>query len=997
MLFVKRSSRQSLTLNRFVSARVVRCAMGKRPRDGKSAGKASGGSSSGPRRRGKPVKKRGDGRGASAVKRRRRRDADSESKPPMRDGSTGSEGETESEDEVSDEDVRFVRKNAAYASFMTRGAFDDDVGKDKKGRQRADDSDALENAHAAKIAKQREEEERERIRRENLPDEEKPLKLPVKRLDGTVVRDATAPTDAGSDEDEDAEDGDDDDDVTDAGGRRGRWRDVGDGDSREGLGKKAMAREIRESDLGRETTTSKKNEKWWEKQEEEKKEKAREAEEKASAKQKKSDDSDSESESDDPAMKLADKRRAERLALEAEMSAEARRESVKLRLATTCQSLIEDPETRWKELKDLNDLCEDRDAEVARLAALSLALVFRDVCPGYRIRPLTDKEKNMKVSKDVMKTRNFEAGLLVHYKAYVKTLIRCSGAKKSRSQRGKGGPDTESAIKCLCALLTSLPTFNYRTDILSALVPVLNSRDADHAQIVSDALSEVVANDVRGELTLEALHMTAQLVKQNKCAVRPCAFAYILNVRFDEGILVPMVRDTKEVLSRKQTFKKKQEEREKIRKARAEKARKQQEKERMRSFGHVDDSSDESEDEEAAFNRDLEEGQAVMSFGEKKKMQSRLLEATFEMYFRVLKNASSPAPTPGLPMLSAALTGLAKFTHLISIDFLGDLMEAFRKLLAKTDLLSDALKAQTLLTACEILSGHGEVLQIDTGEFYRQLYVMLGKPSSGSSGWQDGISSTDTRVMDHGTLRVRAIQRFIGGFKQVDQARMAAFSKRLASASMGMEAGECLGSLGVVRQILASYPRVRNLLENERIGNGVFQMDLDDPEHAQGLSAVLWDLCLLARHYHPTCAAAAREVANLPLSGAIAPPPGSHAPSELARAYSSLRGGFNPPMQEPAPPRNKPKPPAERRGFVVDDFTEDFALVLRASSPSTSAENAAPSFRKYFSRTRAHRVHSEMSRLRARHRRVIDAIHAHKAERDAMKASKKPTKASRKK
>jgi len=906
---------------------------------------------------------------------------------------------------VSDEDVRFVRKNAAYASFMTRGAFgdEDDDGKDQRGgRSRADDDsddDALENAHARKIAKRREEEEKERIRRENLPEEEKPLKLPVKRLDGTVVRDATAPTDAGSDDDD--EEGVEEEDEGDGdGGRRGRWRDVGGGGegSREGLGKKATVREIRESDLGRETTTSKKNEKWWEKQEEEKKKKAQE---KAATTRKKSGDSDdSESESDDPAMKLADKRRAERLALEAEMSAEARRESVKLRLATTCQSLIEDPETRWKELKDLNDLCEDRDSEVARLAALSLALVFRDVCPGYRIRPLTDKEKSMKVSKDVMKTRNFEAGLLVHYKAYVKTLIRCSGAKKSRSQRGKGGPDTESAIKCLCALLTSLPTFNYRTDILSALVPVLNSRDADHAQIVSDALSEVVANDVRGELTLEALHMTAQLVKQNKCAVRPCAFAYILNVRFDEGILVPMVRDKKEVLSRKQTFKKKQEEREKIRKARAEKARKQQEKERMRSFGHVDDSSDESEDEEVAFNRDLEEGQAVMSFGEKKKMQSRLLEATFEMYFRVLKNASSPAPTPGLPMLSAALTGLAKFTHLISIDFLGDLMEAFRKLLAKTDLLSDALKAQTLLTACEILSGHGEVLQIDTGEFYRQLYVMLGKPSAGSSGWQDGISSTDTRVMDHGTLRVRAIQRFIGGFKQVDQARMAAFSKRLASASMGMEAGECLGSLGVVRQILASYPRVRNLLENERIGNGVFQMDLDDPEHAQGLSAVLWDLCLLARHYHPTCAAAAREVANLPLSGAIAPPPGSHAPSELARAYSSLRGGFNPPMQEPTPPRNKPKPPAERRGFVVDDFTEDFALALRASS-STLQENASspsvPSFRKYFSRTRAHRVHSEMSRLRARHRRVVDAIRAHKAEREAIKTSTKKTKTSRKK
>ena len=89
---------------------------------------------------------------------------------------------------------------------------------------------------------------------------------------------------------------------------------------------------------------------------------------------------------------------------------------------------------------------------------------------------------------------------------------------------------------------------------------------------------------------------------------------------------------------------------------------------------------------------------------------------------------------------------------------------------------------------------------------------MLGKPSAGNAGWQEGMSITDQRSLSHGTLRVRAIE-FIGGFKQVDQARMAAFSKRLASASMGMEAGECLGSLGVVRQILASYPRSQSTRE----------------------------------------------------------------------------------------------------------------------------------------------------------------------------------------
>lgn len=897
--------------------------------------------------------------------------------PAARDAGAN-ESESESDD-ISDDDVNFVRKNAAYASFLSSGRFaaeEKAKGRRAKRAEDAEDGDDVEAKHARALAVKRKAEEMEKARKAALPVEDRPLALPVKKLDGTVVREATRAADAPESDEEAGGIGAGDDDE------RGRWTDVGGGEHAQSLGKKAMAREIRESDLGRETTKSTKNEKWWD-QPKEDESKAKRA--KTGARLDDSDDDNEEDEEDDPAMRLADKRRAERLALEAEMSADARRESVKTRIASTCQSIITDPEGRWKELKDLASLCEDRDGEISRLAALSMALVFRDICPGYRIRPPTEKELAMKVSKEVMKARAFESGLLTYYKAYVRVLVRCSGAKKSRSQRGKGGPDMASAVKCLCALLIGLPSFNFRTDILSALVPVFGTRDADNAQTVANALGECVANDLRGDLTLEALHMTAQLVKQSKCNIQPCAFAYVLNVRFDEGILVPMVRDQKEVLSRKQTFKKKQEEREKIRKARLEKIKKVQDKERMKSFGH-EDSSDDSEDEEAQFARDLDEGQAVMGFKEKKKMQSRLLEATFEMYFRVLKNAASPEPTPGLPMLSAALTGLAKFTQLISIDFLGDLMEVFRKLLAQEDLLSDTLKAQTLLTACEILSGHGEILQVDTGEFYRQLYVMLGKPSSGATGWQEGMSSTDQRAFEHGTLRVRAIQRFIGGFKQVDQARMAAFAKRLASATIGMEAGECLGSLGIVRQILASYPRVRNLLENERIGNGVFQMDLDDPEHAQGLSAVLWDLCLMSRHYHPTCAAAAVEVLNLPLSGAIAPPPGSHAPSELAKAFSTLRGVFNPPIQDPPPIRNK-RAPIERREFD-NVFTSAFEDSVDKFTSGGTSFDPARTLKRFFTRNRAYQRHQKFRQEFASLDRMVKAMHAHKAERAAAKSSK---------
>lgn len=60
---------------------------------------------------------------------------------------------------------------------------------------------------------------------------------------------------------------------------------------------------------------------------------------------------------------------------------------------------------------------QDRTAQVARLAMLSLAAVFKDILPGYRIRAPTEKELAMPVSKDVKRLRDHESALLRAYQA----------------------------------------------------------------------------------------------------------------------------------------------------------------------------------------------------------------------------------------------------------------------------------------------------------------------------------------------------------------------------------------------------------------------------------------------------------------------------------------------------------------------------------------------------------------------------------------------------
>lgn len=54
------------------------------------------------------------------------------------------------------------------------------------------------------------------------------------------------------------------------------------------------------------------------------------------------------------------------------------------------------------------------------MAMLSATAVFRDIAPGYPIRPPTEKELSMPVSKEIKATRDFEAGLLRSYQ--VRTL-----------------------------------------------------------------------------------------------------------------------------------------------------------------------------------------------------------------------------------------------------------------------------------------------------------------------------------------------------------------------------------------------------------------------------------------------------------------------------------------------------------------------------------------------------------------------------------------------
>lgn len=210
------------------------------------------------------------------------------------------------------------------------------------------------------------------------------------------------------------------------------------------------------------------------------------------------------------------------------ISVQQRRIELKSHMAELGMGLLANPETNIGSLKELQEMCEDRDDRVASLALLSSMAVFKDILPGYRIRLPTEKELEVVVSKDVRKLRDFETALLKHYQKYVQTLIR---AAKSPARR-------ITSLKCMCALLEAAPHFNYRDSMLKAVVPRTMSFDDDISRLACDAVRSLFKNEAKhgGEATVEAVQLIAELVKSRRYRVRPCVVEVFMDLSFDDNI-----------------------------------------------------------------------------------------------------------------------------------------------------------------------------------------------------------------------------------------------------------------------------------------------------------------------------------------------------------------------------------------------------------------------------------------------------------------------------
>uniref|UniRef100_A0A8C8S0S6 Nucleolar complex protein 3 homolog n=1 Tax=Pelusios castaneus TaxID=367368 RepID=A0A8C8S0S6_9SAUR len=587
----------------------------------------------------------------------------------------------------------------------------------------------------------------------------------------------------------------------------------------------------------------------------------------------------------------------------------------KIHIAALAAAILSDPENNIKKLKELRAMLMEQDPNVAvivrKLVMISLMEIFKDITPSYKIRPLTETEKHTKVRKETQKLREFEEGLVSQYKFYLENLEQTIKDWKQRKLKKSNVISlkaykglAEIAVKCLCELLVVLPHFNFHNNIIVLVVPLMNDASKLISEMCCEAVKKLFKQDKLGSVSLGVVKVISGLVKSRNYDVRPEVLKIFLHLRIKE---VEVKKDTEDITAKKKFMSC---------------------KEKRKNLSRMQRKWKKAEEK---LERELLEAEASESKEKKLKMHTEILNIVFLTYFRILKKVQKS------PLLPTVLEGLAKFAHLINIEFFDDLLVVLHSLIASGDL-NYRESLHCVLTAFHILSGQGDVLNIDPLKFYTHLYRTLFRLHAGAT--------NDDVMIVLQCLDVMLTKRR----KQVSQQRALAFIKRLSTLALHVLPNSSVGILATNRILMQTFPKTDLLLDNEAQGSGLYLPELDEPECCNAQNTALWELHALRRHYHPTVQKFADHlIAGAPAEGseALKPDLSRRSGTELFETYSMKGMTFNPPVAS-LTPRKKDKY-LQWDSFLNEDLKEliqthlneaaghrplDFAKHLKESSVS---------------------------------------------------------------
>ena len=529
-------------------------------------------------------------------------------------------------------------------------------------------------------------------------------------------------------------------------------------------------------------------------------------------------------------------------------SAAAKRSAI----AKLSATILEMPHKHVGQLKELQQYASrDPSPAIQRLALLSATAVLRDLIPAYRIRPLTETEAKMQVSKEVEALRDFEKKLLHAYEACVATL--------QQWLKWDVEAHRAAAVRGLCALLDKGYDFNMREDLITALVPVANSSDAALRADACAAFVRLYENDTHGDATLLAVREASNLLKNSNFHMQTELLGTWLKLKLDAATATDSATPNSK-----------------------------RAKKRKRSLDPVA--------------REL--AAAAGERGNLALQHSRILENIFVSYARVVKRGASS------PLLPAVLKGIAKFAHQVNVELLLDLFANLRSLLNTPGALSDASQLMCVHALLQLLSGHGAALAVDSKDVQIRLYALF---HSRSLLEQPGMLATALDCVEHLCGRGRStllapraasiVRRLLGLAGSLPHAQAVAL---LCACSRLLVACPRIGTMFEPPEGGAPNLAVGGMAAgiHDTSGEGLLEgaglrtladesADIDSPA---AIHSTAWQLAELRKHYHPT-------VNELATRLAAREPFGTNflraTPLSLMHIYSDANGAFHPAPQPP--------------------------------------------------------------------------------------------------
>ncbi|KAL8984086.1 MAG: hypothetical protein Q9205_001862 [Flavoplaca limonia] len=543
--------------------------------------------------------------------------------------------------------------------------------------------------------------------------------------------------------------------------------------------------------------------------------------------------------------------------------------------------LSENPEEHVGCFRKLAEIGTSPNATIKKLSLATQLAVYKDIIPGYRIRPLGEVDSLEKVSKDVRKLRSFEQALVTNYQNYIQELSQCAKASGDGPSEDTASMATV-AISCACNLLLAVPHFNFRSELIKILVDKLSKRNRDGDFIKClETLEKLFREDDDGNPSLDGVTQLSKLIKAR-------------DYRIDESVLNTFLhlRLLSEFSSRgSQT---------RIDKSDSTDARKAKTKEfRTKKYRKI-------LKERKAVEKEFKEADAIVSHEERDRLQAETLKIVFVAYFRILKTR-----VPNLT--GAVLEGLAKYAHLINQDFFGDLLETLKDLISSTsteedpaqeaegkslddpekptshqDSLRSTLLATT--TAFTLLEGQdaarsASALHLDlsffTTHLYKTLHAFALNPdielssktlrlpdphgsSSSCSQSQPATTNNKVNLKTPSVLLLRALSSILLP-RSVPPLRIASFVKQLYICSLQLPEKSAQAVSGLVHQVMKVHGRKVAALWNteERKGDGVFDALRGDMEGSNPFASTVWEGELLRCHYAPAVREGAKGIERL--------------------------------------------------------------------------------------------------------------------------------------